>query len=119
MYHSVFDVDSPRLVSSYVNVNSANDMYVPPLIASSTYVDVSIRSSVSDYTPDSPLAGKGKSAKKVNASVKVVEDSMSDDDGVHPNDIDPVSGVDSDVESLIYYEDTEPRGSVISHRIYA
>lgn len=121
-HNRVIDVDAPRLWSAYVN--SAGDLYVSALIASSTYVDIPIRSSVSDYSPDSPSAVKGKSAQNSNVSAKVVEAIAADIDGIHPTVIEPAFKpvAEGAVPSMVnvddpftYVEDTEPRGSVISH----
>lgn len=120
--YSDVDVNAPAIRSAYVNL--PDDKYDSTLIAVNTYVDISISWSESEYTPDSPSAGKGKATKAINASAKVVDAIVATTDGIEPGAVQPTFASvgksdapleDDDDDSFAYLEDTEPRGSVVSH----
>ncbi|KZP15577.1 hypothetical protein FIBSPDRAFT_958743 [Athelia psychrophila] len=94
------DADAPAIRSAYVNI--PDDL-----------------SSGSEYTPDSPSAGRGKTAESSNISANVVDTIVADTDDIVPASVQPtfepvvqpdVPLADDDDEPFTYLEDSEPRG---------
>lgn len=123
-HYSDIDADAPAIRSAYVNI--PDDLYDLTFIELNIYIDNSLRSSGSEYTPDSPSAGRGKTAESSNISANVVDTIVADTDDIVPASVQPtfepvvqpdVPLADDDDEPFTYLEDSEPRGSVIPHAV--